>query len=161
MERKDGGLAVTEKDFRKAIDGKGGVGEVENAFRMAFAGTGWKVEFVMGFKRPDCASVVLESPDGNVLVNAGTTRPWYFMKYGREYVFECAAADMTGKTRPRDDESDYWCNAVGYLNPGCRQLDEPKWYADAEVGDGCLTSSVEEFALKLAAFGWSERVIKV
>ena len=140
----------------------------EKEFRKAFANTGWNVlynggdmwELVVGFEKPNYASVVLESPDGNVFVNAGTTRPWYLVKYGREYVFECAAADMTGKRRPLDDDSDYWCNAVGFLSQGCRQLDEPEWYANAEVGNGCLTSSVEEFALKLAAFGWSERVIE-
>ena len=143
----------------------------EDHIRDAFAGTGWKVLWNGGWlwqicknnSRYDYKSVVLESPDGNVFVNAGTTGPSTADHYGRDYVFATAAADMSGTPRPRPGARDVWINAVGYRRgPKGGQLEEPKWYAERTIfGEGgkCLVGSVEEFAFKLAAFGWSERVV--
>jgi len=143
----------------------------EEYFNSVFAGTGWKVLWNDGWlwriaknsERYDYRSVVLESPDGTVLVNAGTTGPSDFKRYGRGCVFTTAVADMCGRPRPYSSRGSPWINAVGYRRgPKCRMLEEPKWYAERTCfGEGgkCLVGSVEEFALKLAAFGWSERVV--
>ena len=135
----------------------------EDRIKRAFAGTGWNVRWNDGWfwdivkhykTRDDYKSIVLESPDGKVLVNAGTTWPAMADYYGRDYVFASAGADMSGVMRPHGKT---WINVVGYLvGHGVLALAAPKWYSG---GDACFVSSVEEFALKLAAFGWSETAL--
>lgn len=134
----------------------------EDRIRRAFADTGWKVRWndgwfwdAIGYGKihTNYKSVVLESPGGKVLVNAGTTSSGMADRYGRDYVFASAEADMSGAVRPYMYVKS-WINVAWYLVGRGVRLNGPKWYSDG--AGACLTSSVEEFALKLSVFGWGE-----